>query len=92
MPQATLANDMMIYDAPTEIYTDHGTVMEMLCASVCITSMFCVTFEQRYRGPRAMDELVDGNEYRMAARGHATLFPLPWQDVLKQLQDGAAME
>ena len=28
----------------------------------------------------------------MAARGNATSFPLPWQDLLKQLQDGAAME
>ena len=28
----------------------------------------------------------------MAARGNAISFPLPWQDVLKQLQDGAATE
>ena len=35
-----------------------------------------------------MDEFVHGNEHRMAARGNATLFPLPWQDLLKQLTDG----
>ena len=30
MPPIALANDMMIYDAPIELYTDHVTVMEML--------------------------------------------------------------
>ena len=38
-----------------------------------------------------MDELVHENEHRMAARGNATSFPLPWQDLLKQLIDGAAI-
>ena len=35
-----------------------------------------------------MVEFVRGNEHRMVARGNATLFPLPWQDLLKQLTDG----
>ena len=39
-----------------------------------------------------MDEVVHGNEHRMFARGNATSFPLPWQDLLKQLTDGAKME
>ena len=39
-----------------------------------------------------MDEFVHGNEHRMAARGNATSFPLPWQDVSKQLTDGEQME
>ena len=39
-----------------------------------------------------MDEIVHGNEHRMAARGNATSCPLPSQYLLKQLQDGAAME
>ena len=34
-----------------------------------------------------MDEEVQANTYRMAARGNATSFPLPWQDLLVQLQD-----
>ena len=85
MPLAALANDMMIYYAPAELYPEIVTVMEMICASVCITSMICFTFEKRYRGHRAMDEVVHGNEHRMAARGNATSFPLPWQDSLKQL-------
>ena len=39
-----------------------------------------------------MDEFVHGSEHRMAARGNATSFPLPWQDVLKRLTDGENME
>ena len=45
MPPAALANDMMIYSAPLELYTENITVMEMLCASVCITSMLCFTLD-----------------------------------------------
>ena len=47
MPPSSLANDMMIYYAPTELYTENVTVMEMLCASVCITSMICFALEQK---------------------------------------------
>ena len=39
-----------------------------------------------------MVEIVEGNEHRMTARGNATSCSLLWQYVLKQLQDGAAME
>ena len=39
-----------------------------------------------------MDEFVHGNEHRMAARGNATSFPIPWQDLLKQLTEIANME
>ena len=45
LPQAGLTNDMMIYYAPTELYKLNATVMEMICASVCITSMICFTLE-----------------------------------------------
>ena len=34
-----------------------------------------------------MGEEVHANTYRMPARGNATYFPLPWQDLLVQLQD-----
>ena len=46
LPQAGLTNDMMIYYAPTELYKLNATVMEMICASVCITSMICFTLEK----------------------------------------------
>ena len=46
LPQASLMNDMTILYAPTELYKLKATVMEMICASVCITSMFCFTLEK----------------------------------------------
>ena len=67
--------------APTELDTGNVTVMDMLCASVCITSVIYFTFEKTYQGCRAVDEHAQGNTHRMAARGNATSFPLPWQDL-----------
>ena len=88
VPPAGLSNDMMIYYAPSILYTENVTLMEMICASVCITSMITFTLEKKYRGSRALDLHHNTNTHRMAARGNATSFPLPWEDLLKQLQDG----
>ena len=38
-----------------------------------------------------MDQLHNANRHRMAARGNATSFPLPWEDLLKQLQNANEM-
>ena len=91
VPPAGLSNDMMIYYAPPMLYTDNVSVMEMICASVCITSMMSFTLEKKFRGSRSMDQKHNANKHRMAARGNATSFPLPWEDLLKQLQDGEEM-
>ena len=39
LPPKPLPNDVMIFYAPREIYTEQMTVMEMTCASTCVTSM-----------------------------------------------------
>ena len=91
MPSASLCNDMMIYYAPSILYKENVSVMEMICASVCITSMISFTLEKKYRGCRSMDQTFNANRHRMAARGNATSFPLPWEDLLRQLQDGEEM-
>ena len=83
LPPAALANDMMIYYAPTILYREKVTMMEMICASVCVTSMICFTLEKKYRGSRALDQDHNANKHRMAARGNATSFSLPWDDLLK---------
>ena len=45
----SLANDMMIFYAPKALCADGGlTVMEMICASPCITSMICFSLEVKY--------------------------------------------
>ena len=91
VPPAGLSNGMMIYDAPSILYRENVSVMGMICASVCITSMISFTLEKKYRGSRSMDQKHNANKHRMGARGNATSFPLPWEDLLKQLQDGEEM-
>ena len=71
---------------PRELYTQEVTVLEMICASTCITSMICFTLEARFRGERPMDSKVHMPQHRMGARGNATTFPLPWQELLNQLE------
>jgi len=87
MPPAALSNDMMVFYAPREVYTQKVTVMEMICASVCLTSMICFTLEKRYRKERPFDDEVHMQRHRQGARGNATSFPLPWQDLLLQLKE-----
>ena len=77
---------MMIYDAPTEMYELNATVTEVICASVCITFMICFTLEKKYRSNRSFDEHAHANQNRMVARGNAKTFPLPWHELLQQLQ------
>ena len=48
LPPGSLANDMMIYYGPEELYTHQMTVLEMICSSVCITSMICFSLEVKY--------------------------------------------
>ena len=59
--------------------------MEMICASVCFTSMICFTLEWKHRGENPFDETVHMARHRVGARGNATSFPLPWEAVLQQL-------
>ena len=62
-------------------------MIELICASVCITSIICFTLEKQFRNVRPMDESVHANQHRMAFRGNATSFPLPWEDLMVQLRD-----
>ena len=63
---------------PTELYWSNAAVMEMLCASVCITTMLCFTLEAKYRGESPLHSTAHMAGHRMGARGNATSFPLPW--------------
>lgn len=85
MPPAALSNDMLIFYAPRELYEDQVTVLELICASVCITSMICFTLECRYGN--LFDTIANMADARVAARGNATSFPLPWRDVLAHLEN-----
>ena len=85
----------MVFFAPRELYTLDVTVMEMLCASVCITSMITFTLEMKYRTQQAhgtsshpYDWSVHMARHRMGSRGNVTSFPLPWEALLQTLRKG----
>ena len=83
LPAGALANDMMIVYAPREIYAEQMTVMEMICASPCITSMICFSLEVKYGN--MFNTNVHMNRHRVGGRGNATTFPMPWQAILTEL-------
>ena len=74
-PPRALSNDMMIFYAPKSAYEDQMTVLEMICSSVCITSMICFSMEVKY-GHR-LDTIVHMQDTRVAARGNATSLLMP---------------
>ena len=84
MPAGCLANDLMVFYAPRELYTEAMTVMEMICSSVCITSMICFSMEVKYGNLFSTN--VHMQRHRVGARGNATTFPMPWQQLLAELQ------
>ena len=95
MPPFCLGNDLMVFFAPRELYTLDATVMDMLCASVCITSMITFTLEMKYRTQQAhgtsahpYDWSVHMARHRMGSRGNVTSFPLPWEALLQTLRKG----
>ena len=48
--------------------------------------MNCFTLDAKYRNENPMDAATHMPRHRMGARGNATTFPLPWQDLLQQLE------
>ena len=83
-----LANDMLVFYAPQALVGEHGeddlTVMEIICASPCITSMICFSLEVKYGNMLNTKALMQ--RHRVGARGNATTFPLPWELLLQELQ------
>lgn len=83
LPEQALANDMLLFYAPRMLYDRKVTVVEMLCASTCITSMICFTLELRQEALHLSEAYMQTE--RIAARGNATSFPLPWEALLQEL-------
>jgi hypothetical protein len=85
LPPASLANDMMIFYAPPEMYEDGGlTILEMVRASMCLTAMICFSMEVKYGN--MFDSQSHMQRHRVGARGNATTFLWPWENILAELQ------
>ena len=74
--------------------SDHATAMEMISDSVCLSSMLCYALESHLRnettdqgGGSPSDATAHMARHRTGARGNATSFPLPWEDILAKLKD-----
>ena len=85
-PPAALSNDMILGHPPREIYTQECTVLELLCASPCMTALTCFSIEWRYLQDRSLAQDAFMNRHRLCAKGNATTFPLPWEDLLSEFQ------
>ena len=79
MPLEALTNDLMIFYAPQILYEREVTMMEMICASVCLTTMISFTLEKKYRGKeqRLLNQSVHMQRHTIGTRGNATSFPMP---------------
>ena len=44
-------------------------------------------FRKKFKGERAFDLEAGMNRHRLGARGNATSFPLPWHELLEQLEN-----
>ena len=89
MPRNALANDLMIFYAPNILYERKVTMMELICASVCLTTMISFTLEKKHRNKtdRLFDQPVHMQRHTVGTRGNATSFPMPWQEILRMLHD-----
>ena len=83
-PTRSPANDLMKFYASNSLYENNMTAMEMICSSVCLTSMICFSLEVKHG--HLLDTQVHKQDHRVAARGNATTFLMPWQSILSELQ------
>ena len=85
-PPEALSNDMILGHPPREIYVEECTVLELLCASPCMTALTRFSIEWRYLQDRSLAQDAFMNRHRLCAKGNATTFPLPWEDLLSEFQ------
>ena len=76
---------------PNIIFEKKATVLEIICSSVCITSIIVLPLEERAEGKRVFggqhlfQETAHMLRHRVGARGNATCFLMPWQEILAKL-------
>ena len=85
-PREALSNDLFLGHPPRELYAQECTMLELLCASPCMTALTCFSIEWRYLQDRSLAQDALMNRHRLCAKGNATTFPLPWEDLLAEFE------
>ena len=85
-PLEALSNDLFLGHPPKELYEQECTMLELLCASPCMTALTCFSIEWRYPQDRSLAQDALMNRHRLCAKGNATTFPLPWEDLLAEFE------
>ena len=93
LPPLSYANDMWTGYGLEMVYKLQVTVIELACASPCLTSLVLMSMESKYRQQSSnavFDEEAHMARHRYGARGNVCSFPLPMEALLKQLQEHMA--
>ena len=93
LPPSSYANDMWTGYGLDRIYEENVTVIELACASPCLTSLICMSMESKHRqepNNAAFDEQAHMARHRYGARGNVISFPLPVEALLQQLAEHTA--
>ena len=94
LPPLCLANDMWTGYAPARLFEKRVTMMELICASPCITALTCLSMDARYennlkqehREAAPLTSRAQMARHRFGARGNALTFPLPLENLLEILK------
>ena len=90
LPPLSYANDMWTGYGLERIYREKVTAIELICASPCLTSLVMLSMEGKHRqeAPGAVfDEKAHMARHRYGSRGNVITFPLPVEDLLRQLSE-----
>ena len=88
LPPLSYANDMWTGYGLEMIYKMDVTVIELVCASPCLTSLILMSLEAKHRQEPScavFDEKAHMARHRYGARGNVMCFPLPVEALLQQL-------
>ena len=84
-PLAALANDFWVGFASNVIHRHTTTYLELVCTSPCVLSSVCCVLKAE-KSSSVFHEQAHMQRHRTRARGNITLFPLPLDEVAKELR------
>lgn len=90
LPPLSCANDMFTGYGLQRIYEEKVTVIELVCASPCLTSLVLMSMDNKHRHQSrtaVFDEEAHMARHRFGARGNTCTFPLPAETLLQQLTE-----